>query len=451
VAPEQSQIGPWTTHEKLGEGGNAVVWRASRGDEEVALKVINATKTNREPYRRFVNEIKFLRSLDDLSGVLPLLDAYLPENPSRYDRPWLAMPRATPIARALNGATLETVVDALAAIAETLARLADGRVGHRDVKPGNLYELNGEWLVGDFGLVAAPDLEGVTRHGQPIGPLHYTAHELIADPVNANPLPADVYSLGKTLWVLATGQAFPPDGHQPAGMRGFSILELRPHPHAAALDRLVDLATRLHSDQRPSMGQFADDLRHWRELGQTPTLDVSNLAAKLRAKMARELAAEDVQAQRKELAFVAIRDLQELMRPLHEALAAAHPRPEIDIVGDEFAANTLRTVRAFGAPTIVFDYDRVSRISSGDRPFRLQLTVGRGLELTEDGTLIFRTFVTVGTEKLRRSFARQSEDMRAPVGSVEAQRMIERGVAELAEKLEEALAVFLERVSEPPE
>ena len=150
--------------------------------------------------------------------------------------------------------------------------------------------------------------------------------------------------------------------------------------------------------------------------------------------MARELAAEDVQAQRKELAFVAIRDLQEFMRPLHEALAAAHPRPEIDIVGEEFAANTLRTVRAFGAPTIVFDYDRVSRISSGDRPFRLQLSVGRGLELTEDGTLIFRTFVTVGTEKLRRSFARQSEDMRAPVGSVEAQRMIERGVAELAEK-----------------
>src|SRR6266508_2780501 len=69
-------MGPWTLHEKLGSGGNATVWRATRTrGEEAALKVINTTKAQREPYRRFVQEIEFLRSLGDFPGVLTLLDA----------------------------------------------------------------------------------------------------------------------------------------------------------------------------------------------------------------------------------------------------------------------------------------------------------------------------------------------------------------------------------------
>jgi len=74
-------IGPWTLIEELGRGGNAVVWRATRDGlgGEAALKVINATNAHKEPYRRFVAEIEFLRSLGDTAGVLPLMDAYLPD------------------------------------------------------------------------------------------------------------------------------------------------------------------------------------------------------------------------------------------------------------------------------------------------------------------------------------------------------------------------------------
>lgn len=97
-------------------------------------------------------------------------------------------------------------------------------------------------------------------------PAHYTAYEMILNPATADPHPADVYSLGKTLWVLATGQAFPPEGHQPAGTRGFGIDDFRPHPHAASLDQQVDLMTRLHSDERPTKDQVARDLGAWQEL-----------------------------------------------------------------------------------------------------------------------------------------------------------------------------------------
>ena len=70
-------IGPWTLGEELGSGGNATVWKATRPelDAPVALKVVKTHRGDREPYKRFVNEIEFLRSLELTAGVLPLLDA----------------------------------------------------------------------------------------------------------------------------------------------------------------------------------------------------------------------------------------------------------------------------------------------------------------------------------------------------------------------------------------
>lgn len=179
--------------------------------------------------------------------------------------------------------------------------------------------------------------------------------------------------------MLATGLRYPPEGHQPASTRRFSIADLRPHPHAAALDRLVDRATRLQPDHRPTMRQITADLTAWRELGKTPTIDVSEFAAQLRAKMEGEIAAEDLLEQRRELAIAAVRRLQELCRPLNEALRSVHPRPQLDAIGDGYARNVLHTLRHAGAPDIVFAYDRVSKIGSGEEYMRFELSFGRAL------------------------------------------------------------------------
>ena len=142
-----------------------------------------------------MREIEFLRSYQNVLGLLPLLDAYLPDQPDKADQPWLAMPIATPIAKALEGKPLADVVAAVAAIAGTLIRLQqDSGIAHRDIKPGNLYELDGEWLIGDFGLIAVPDARSLTQDGRQVGPAHYTAYEIILNPATADPHPADVYS-----------------------------------------------------------------------------------------------------------------------------------------------------------------------------------------------------------------------------------------------------------------
>jgi serine/threonine protein kinase len=447
LAEERRTVGPWLLGERLGRGGNATVWKATRPGTggAVALKVINATKAQRESYRRFVQEIEFLRSLRDEDGVLPLLDAHLPDRPSATERPWLAMPIATLIREALDGKPLEVVVAAAAEVAATLARLAANGVAHRDIKPGNLYKLDDRWLVGDFGLVAAPDMDELTRSGQAIGPAHFTAYEMIRDPTGADPLPADVYSLAKTLWVLATRQEWPPEGHQVAGTRLYSLTELRPHAHAAALDRLIDRATRLHPEERPTMTELASDLRAWEELKGAPgELDVAELGARFRAKMDRQLAAENLLEQRKELAHATARRLQELVRPLNDALAAVHPRPELNRMPDKYGQSMLSTYRSSGAPTIEFSFSRTSKISAGDPHFPFELSFGSGIELTDGGDLILQAFVHVGhSGVLGSSFTWERNPEAASVGSVEADRLLEAGIGDLQAKLREALEVFV--------
>lgn len=440
-------IGPWTLESKLGEGGNATVWRAIRNDAEgyVALKVVNTAKAGKEPYKRFVQEITFLKSIDDASGVLPVIDTYLPTKPSKDDRPWLAMPIGRPIDEALAGQDLDAVVTAAGQVAATLERLAQAYgVAHRDIKPANLYELNGDWLVGDFGLIAAPDFEELARTGQPIGPAHYTAYELITDGAHADPLPADVYSLGKTLWVLATAQSFPPQGHQPADTRGFNLQELRPHRGAAALDRLIDRCTRLNAADRPSIAQVASDLRAWHDVtSSSPTFEIGDLKEKLRGVLAGEIAARDERGQVKEAWLDAVRLHSRLMKPIHAALLEEHPGAVIDATDDKLTRNTMKSIQAWGLPEIVELWQRCTKLPTGPDYNQYALRCGRGIEIDDQGQLVLHAFIDVGFLKVAGSaFSWTAQERRATGGSIEADQAITESVEEIAEKLKEALAAF---------
>jgi Protein kinase domain len=450
--PQRQAVGPWTLGERLGRGGNATVWMATRSGSTtaVALKLINTMKVEREPYQRFVREIEFLRDHQDIPGLLPLLDAHLPDQPDKTDQPWLAMPIATPIAQALEGRPLADVVAAAAAIAGTLALLQhESGIAHRDIKPGNLYELDGRWLIGDFGLIAVPDAKSLTQDGRQVGPAHYTAYEMILNPATADPHPADVYSLGKTLWVLATGQAFPPEGHQPVGARGFGIGDFRPHPQATSLDQEVDLMTRRHPEERPSKDQVARDLALWQELAGEPViLDLSADGARLRAKLRSAIAEQDTQQQYKDLAYAAVRRLQQLTAPLNEGLKNLYPRTQVDIMSDQMTQNLLRTlVHAELGRDIIFRWSRCTLVAPFSHPGSVTLRMSRSVELFSDGDLVVRLWVHVGLEKVMASiFDWQSPDLSAPVGSVEMEKMLQDGVTELAQGLKQGVEAFVEHL-----
>jgi hypothetical protein len=447
------RIGPWTLTEELGRGGNATVWSAVREQDglAVALKVVHAKRAGREPYERFAREIRFLEQLGEFPGVLPVLASHLPEHPSADDRPWLAMPIARPVRTALDGVGLRQVVEAVAAFASTLARLAaEHEAAHRDIKPGNLYELDGTWRVGDFGLIALPDVAELTRTGRPLGPAHFMAFETLNDPVNADPFPADVYALAKTLWVLACGQNFPPQGHQPAVQRGFGIADARPEPAAELLDQLVERMTRLQPAERPAMAEVAEELKRWLGLRDEPlAVDLSGLRGQLLAKLETELIAEDVLADRKDAAATAARRLQQLIKPLDDTLRALHPRAQTGQMPDRYARNMLTMPRYAGSPEVVWSWGRQSTIGTGPDWMRYSLQMGYGLELIEAGELVTHAFLEVGHAEMGGSeFHWEAEAQSAPVGSVAADELLRSLAAALAAQLQKAAAAFVAGVPE---
>jgi hypothetical protein len=158
---------------------------------------------------------------------------------------------------------LMVVVTMIAAVSGTLAALAQQGVAHRDIKPENLYWYDSLPAIGDFGLVEYPEQADLTRWGKPLGPRYYLAPEMIAHPEDADGGPADVYSLAKTLWVLASGQTYPPPGDirrdTPAVRLGMYVA----HPRVRSLERLIERATAHDPQMRPATAEIHEELTAW--------------------------------------------------------------------------------------------------------------------------------------------------------------------------------------------
>ena len=83
--------------------------------------------------------------------------------------------------------------------------LAKGVI-HRDIKPGNiLIDDKGTVKVTDMGLAKGPADLSITRDGSTVGKPQYIAPEQAKSPQDAD-IRSDLYSLGATLYHMATGQ-----------------------------------------------------------------------------------------------------------------------------------------------------------------------------------------------------------------------------------------------------
>jgi serine/threonine protein kinase len=252
-----------TGKSRIGGGGNGEVWAASGDDgRSGAIKVLRGRQGGEGAYRlgRFKDEIGFLIAHPDFPGILPLLDSYVTDDLG--ERSWYVMPVAVPIRQALgDDPEPRAVVAAVAEVAGTLEALAAEGVAHRDIKPDNLFRLDDQWVIGDFGLVTYPEKDPRTEHGRRLGPTDYMAPEMRADADTAAPGPADVWALAKTLWVLLTGESLPlPGTHRPAEP-AHALVERITFTFAAELDLLLERATLIDPQDRISMAGLARELR----------------------------------------------------------------------------------------------------------------------------------------------------------------------------------------------
>src|SRR5262245_38130865 len=229
------RIGPWKLVARLGRGGNSEVWRATSDTQqgEAALKIPNA---GRNSLRRFAGELTLLKKLNGMKGIVPLIAGANDEG----QIPWLAMPIAQPIASTLDQDDPFFVLKGIVQIFETLTRLHASGISHRDIKPDNIYLLDESWVLADFGIASFPGKEALTEAGRKLGPMFYIAPEMLNSPDTADGSAADVYSLAKTLWVLLSGQTYPPPGEQHASVEGLRISTYIALEHGADLDELLE-------------------------------------------------------------------------------------------------------------------------------------------------------------------------------------------------------------------
>lgn len=322
------QIGPWTLEEKLGAGGNAVVWRAQdyRG-VTAAVKVLKVQRANSEPYQRFTREISAMRKLtiEGFEGVLPLLAHSLPVQPSRHEPAWLAMPIAENVRAATAGATTSNVLGFISAIADVLGKLHGQGVTHRDIKPENIYLHDGKPKLGDFGLVSLPDATPLTTGIKALGPRHYIAPEMISDPANADGAPADIYSLAKTLWVLLTSQRFPLPGQHRADDAPMTVSANLVDPRTAQIDLLIERSTATSPGVRPTAVQFKEELL---AMNREPIPDdeipsIEDIGRRLNASFAAAQRGPDTRARQTERATAALAKLAVAPGTVHKKLQSA--------------------------------------------------------------------------------------------------------------------------------
>ena len=233
-------------------GGNSEVWRAECSAQHFAVKILR----RRDRLTRFLQEIDFL-SGDPGDGVLSLVDKHL-EGESVY---WYSMPLATPLRKALEiDRSPQYIVEIFATYAEVLARLAAKGVSHRDIKPDNLFILDGKPVIGDFGLVTYPGKEPITEIGERMGPMYFHAPEMLENTDGADSKAADVWSFAKSMWVCLTGQNYPLPGEHRSGP-AFDLKTWVSHPRIIELNNLILACTRIDPAIRPTMDEVAKELR----------------------------------------------------------------------------------------------------------------------------------------------------------------------------------------------
>jgi serine/threonine protein kinase len=281
------RFGEWTLEKRLGEGGNGVVWRVHHDDGRLAAMKFLAPWQNEDDgtdyydvkrYDRFRDEVQAFSKCQDIKGVLPLLDHYIPDVPDLDDPPWLVLALAIPLEKALGeDYSLVEAVKACAAIAHTLSVVHSRDYSHRDIKPDNLFWYDDSWCLGDFGLAKYKGKLAQTSVDERVGPRFYIPDEMLNDAANADGKKADVYELAKTLWKLGTKQAYPLQGPISAGETATRLSTYATDPRAFKLDTILEQSTRRDPAQRLRIDDLARELDSWLTPPTKDTSDVTSL------------------------------------------------------------------------------------------------------------------------------------------------------------------------------
>lgn len=79
---KNQHIDGWVLKENIGRGGNGEVWKATKDEQTVALKILY-NFNDKYRYERFKREIQSNEIAEDVSGILPIIEYSLPDKPTK--------------------------------------------------------------------------------------------------------------------------------------------------------------------------------------------------------------------------------------------------------------------------------------------------------------------------------------------------------------------------------
>ncbi len=213
AADAPSRLGDFEIVGEVGRGGMGVVYEARQLslDRKVALKVLRfAGVADRDAMERFQREAKTVAPLHH-TNIVPIFAIGEQQGVFYYAMQFIegrslaaVLEQSQKEEEALN---LVAAARWMMQAAEALAYAHQRNVIHRDVKPSNLIlDPAGQVWLTDFGLAKRMDDAALSMTGAMLGTPRYMSPEQASAAKQPVDQRTDIYSLGATLYELATGK-----------------------------------------------------------------------------------------------------------------------------------------------------------------------------------------------------------------------------------------------------
>lgn len=192
-------------------GGNSVVYECLYNNNKYIMKIFKGNKKKR--YKRFKSEIDKINEINNkIANFTPkFITRFFPKF-SNFDKlkikksPFYIIEKGE--AYHFEKLTFKQKINNILEICEAVKQMHREGIIHKDIKPDNVIRYNGRLTLIDFGTASVPGIK-TFDDDEPMGSRGTIAPEMIN---NAKSLEnykyeyADIYSLGKTMWIILTNE-----------------------------------------------------------------------------------------------------------------------------------------------------------------------------------------------------------------------------------------------------